>query len=315
VAQDPVPITWLITEPTQPGLLNADAWVALHAAPVRCADPHHPQREALTGAGVVVDVLAVGADPAAAAATLRAQADRLSGLTWLAADGEDGLRERLAVGGGPPLRVLRGAPVGTRLLAAVAVMDRLRSPGGCPWDAEQTHTTLTRYLLEESYEVVQALDDDDLGDGLRDELGDVLLQVLFHARIAAERPDGFDIDGVAGALVDKLVRRHPHVFAGAEAPDAAAVVTRWDAIKSAEKAGRSLADGVPAAQPPLAAAQALLHRAARAGRPVPPAAGADVGARILAVLQDAERTGVDAEAALRAQVAELRRFLSDRDGV
>ena len=102
----------------------------------------------------------------------------------------------------------------SRLLDAVAVMDRLRSPGGCPWDAEQTHASLLRYLIEECYELVEAVE---LGDpaAIREELGDVLLQVLFHARIAAETPaddGGFTIDDVAGDLVDKLVRRHPHVF-------------------------------------------------------------------------------------------------------
>ena len=105
-------------------------------------------------------------------------------------------------------------PPGARLLDAVDVMDRLRSPGGCPWDAEQTTDSLKRYLLEEAYEAYETIEEGDL-DALRDELGDVLLQVLFHARIASEGAEGpaWDIDDVAANLVAKLVRRHPHVFA------------------------------------------------------------------------------------------------------
>ena len=108
-----------------------------------------------------------------------------------------------------------GAPRGAALLDAVAVMDRLRSPGGCPWDAEQTHESLLPYLVEECYELYQAIEDGD-GAAVREELGDVLLQVLFHARVAADGEWSFDIDDVAGDLVAKLVGRHPHVFAGSE---------------------------------------------------------------------------------------------------
>ena len=129
-------------------------------------------------------------------------------------------------------------PSGARLLDAVAVMDRLRAPGGCPWDAEQTHDSLLRYLIEECYELVQAVEAGDPA-AIREELGDVLLQVLFHARIAAERPGsqgGFDIDDVAGNLVDKLVRRHPHVFDVAAAPvaNSADQQQRWDELKKTE---------------------------------------------------------------------------------
>ena len=108
-----------------------------------------------------------------------------------------------------------GAPRGAALLDAVAVMDRLRSPGGCPWDAEQTHESLLPYLVEECYELYQAIEDGD-GTSVGEELGDVLLQVLFHARVAADGEWSFDIDDVAGGLVAKLVGRHPHVFAGSE---------------------------------------------------------------------------------------------------
>src|SRR5690349_8778795 len=108
-------------------------------------------------------------------------------------------------------------PRGTRLQELVGIMDRLREE--CPWDREQTHRSLARYLLEETYETLEAIESGDR-DHLREELGDLLLQVLFHARIASEQPDGFDLEDVAGGIADKLVYRHPHVFAGLEVGDA-----------------------------------------------------------------------------------------------
>ena len=174
-------------------------------------------------------------------------------------------------------------PPGAALLDAVAVMDRLRSPGGCPWDAEQTHASLLQYLVEECYELYQAIEDADAA-AVREELGDVLLQVLFHARVAAEAegegaaqrasasgerteagspPDAegsselsgraFDIDDVAADLVAKLVGRHPHVFAGTERIDTAERQEhRWEELKRAEKQRESSVDGVPLGQPALA---------------------------------------------------------------
>jgi XTP/dITP diphosphohydrolase len=161
---------------------------------------------------------------------------------------------------------------GTRLLELVQVMDRLRV--NCPWDAEQTHESLTPYLLEETYEAVEALDGGD-SRAIREELGDVLLQVVFHARVAAERADGtgFDIDDVADGIISKLTRRHPHVFGDTAVAGAHEVTANWDAIKAAERAaaggGRppSALDGVPLAQPALALALALQRRAQRAGAP------------------------------------------------
>ncbi|MFL6139381.1 MAG: nucleoside triphosphate pyrophosphohydrolase [Frankiaceae bacterium] len=165
---------------------------------------------------------------------------------------------------GPP------EPLGARLLDAVAVMDRLRSPGGCPWDAEQTHASLARYLLEEAYEAYEAIEDGD-APALRDELGDVLLQVLFHARVAQERDPaegGFTIDDVAGGLVDKLVRRHPHVFGDVSVAGADDVQRNWDELKAAEKAaGASVTSGVALGQPALALAGKLQRRAVQAGLP------------------------------------------------
>jgi len=142
-------------------------------------------------------------------------------------------------------------------------MDRLRDPdGGCPWDLEQDHHSLGRYLVEETYELLDAIATEDDTDVL-EELGDVLLQVLFHARIAAERR-AFGVDDVARALTDKLVRRHPHVFAGVEGIDDADQVQKsWDRLKADEKGGRGPLDGIPAGMPGLALLDALLRRIAR----------------------------------------------------
>lgn len=165
------------------------------------------------------------------------------------------------------------------LARAVAVMDRLRSPGGCPWDARQTHESLLPYAVEEVHELVEAVEAGDRA-GVREELGDVLLQVLFHARVAAEDPDDpFDVADVADGLVAKLVRRHPHVFAAADEDelDAAAVHERWERLKRAEKPTRTSAlDGVPPSMGALARAQKLVakadraHLLARAPLPPPP---------------------------------------------
>ena len=209
---------------------------------------------------------------------------------------------------------------GERFLELVEVMDRLRSPGGCPWDAEQTHASLVRYLLEEAYETAEAIEDGD-DPALREELGDVLLQVVFHARIAQERPgEAWDIDDVAAGIVDKLVRRHPHVFAGARADTAVDVEANWEALKAAEKGRTSAADGVPMAQPALALVSALLGRSAKAGLDVRvdtaievPATvdAAAIGRLLLAVVALARAAHVDAEAALRAAARELRAEIVD----
>lgn len=184
----------------------------------------------------------------------------------------------------------------------VRVMDRLRSPGGCAWDADQTHESLVPYALEETYELVEAIENGDR-PGLREELGDVLLQVVFHARIAAEDPvDPFDVDDVAADLVAKLVRRHPHVFERAEVSTDLHV--QWDTLKNAEKDRESALDGVPLALGALARAQKIAGRAARAGLTVeaPPPTD-DLGARLLALVLEAHASGVDAEGALRQAAA------------
>ena len=193
------------------------------------------------------------------------------------------------------------------LLELRSVMARLRAE--CPWKREQTHRSLLRYLLEEAYETVEAVESghpEPDADHLREELGDLLLQVYFHAAVAAER-GAFDIDDVARGITEKMVRRNPHVFApsAAEQPqDAAAVNDAWEAIKAEEKAERTdPADGVPTALPALLYADKLVDRLSRAGRPVHVDAGADaIGERLLALVVEARADGVDPEQELRDAV-------------
>lgn len=215
---------------------------------------------------------------------------------------------------------------GTRVLDLVAVLDRLRSPGGCPWDAQQTHESLLEYLIEECYEVVEAVEGGD-ADALREELGDVLLQVVFHARIAQDEA-GFDIDDVASAIVDKLVARHPHVFASdsddpaARAQSAAEVEAAWHARKAAQKGRASVVDGIPEQLPALTRAAKVLTRSAGVGIDPPSrvdqaravlgesATEDDLGALLLALVAVARERGWDAEGALRratrARIAQIQ---------
>lgn len=201
----------------------------------------------------------------------------------------------------------------------VEVMDRLRSPGGCPWDARQTHASLVPYLLEESHELAEAVDAGDRS-GMREELGDVLLQVVFHARVASEHPDDpFDLDDIADVLVDKLASRHPHVFA--DAPVEGDLHAQWDRLKRAEKPDRTSAlDGVPVGLPALARTAKLAQRARRAG--IDPAADeeatggepdeeAAVGRALLDLVL--AHPGVDAEGALRRATREWERGLRGRE--
>ena len=150
---------------------------------------------------------------------------------------------------------------GSELQRLVGVMDRLRSPGGCPWDAEQTHESLVRYLLEESYEFIDSVDAKDR-EGMREELGDVLLQVYFHSRIAEDHPtDPFSIEDVARSIADKLIRRHPHVFEGLQVSGTEEIIENWEEIKAREKGRTSALDGVALAQPALPLVEKLLYRA------------------------------------------------------
>lgn len=156
---------------------------------------------------------------------------------------------------------------GGSIVKLVEVMAQLRSDQGCPWDREQTHQTLKQFLLEESYEVLDAIDAGD-DDELCKELGDVLLQVVFHAQIANEE-GRFNVDDVCRAIVDKLIHRHPHVFGDVEVDDADEVVTNWERIKRAERSGAdtpaSVLDGVPKLLPALLRAQRVQEKASRVG--------------------------------------------------
>jgi XTP/dITP diphosphohydrolase len=194
-------------------------------------------------------------------------------------------------------------------------MDRLRSPGGCPWDAEQTHATLAPYLIEEAYETLEAIEHNDL-PALREELGDLLLQVLFHARLAEEAPEPFSIDEVAEDLVAKLVRRHPHVFADVTVDSAAEVNTNWDAIKKAEKQRDSVTDGIPMGQPALALAAKLISRARKAGVAIEsaPSVSSDIGEKLFAVVGEAVQAGVDPELALRETARRYRSAVRTGEG-
>lgn len=316
-------LTLLLTSPrVAPGLLSREAWRVLDGADTvlaRAGDDPLPAALADDGTGVEV---AAESAPARLAQALLERAAR-EHVVWLGSpDGDPGLADAVAAEAAgraqaPEIEVLVGSwdTPGARLLDAVAVMDRLRSPGGCPWDREQTHQSLVPYLLEEAYEAVEAVESGDTAH-LAEELGDVLLQVLFHARVAAEREDGFDIDDVASGLVDKLVHRHPHVFADVDAEDAAAVEATWERLKADEKPHREHPlEGIPAGMPELARAAKVASRLDRAGRGAwlleqvaeEQAAGGERshGAVLLAAVLQARADGVDAAAALRSLLRRL----------
>jgi len=307
----------LATSPrVAPGLLGWPAWEALRTASAVLAPPGHPLLPALDEAGIGYRVAEAAPDVG-----LIADGD----VVWLAEPGDD-----------PPVpagaKLLRGSAglPGAHLLDLVATMDRLRVE--CPWDARQTHQSLAPHLLEEPYEALDALESGD-EQAFCEELGDVLLQVVFHARVAAERPDGYTIDDVADGIVAKLVRRHPHVFGDVTVSGAEEVKANWDEIKKREKAdlseraGTSPAgdsavsalDGVPFGQPALALAAQLQRRAARAGVPDELArldgepgdsdsagsggshqAGQELGRALFLLAASARELGLDPETELRA---------------
>ena len=192
-----------------------------------------------------------------------------------------------------------------------AVMDRLRSPGGCPWDAEQTHETLLKYLLEESYEFSDAVHQGDRA-AMREELGDVLLQVFFHSRIAEEHPtDPFDVDVIAEAIAQKLINRHPHVFSDVNVSGTQEVIDNWEAIKAKEKGRTSALDGVAMAQPALPLTEKLLYRAEKYGvdlqleKSEGELTSDAVGEALVKIISAAHQHGIDAENALRAKALEI----------
>ncbi len=324
-------LTLLLTSPRVPaGVLTRDAWTALDEADVVLGRSDDPQVEALEQVGVPVTGLLDAGPPSTARTLVTAAAGQA--VVWVgSADGDPGLTDAVAsevsrLPTPPPVEVVVGsydAP-GSRLLDLVAVMDRLRSPGGCPWDAQQTHVSLVPYLLEEAHEAVEAIESGDRAH-LREELGDVLLQVAFHARVGEEHPtDPFDIDDVAAGIVAKLVRRHPHVFAGgpdgelADAAGVEAVEASWETIKAAEKTASGvtpgLLDGIPDSMPSLARATKIVQRVRRSGREdaleaaLPQGGETPVesaGRELLALVARWQQQGVDPEAALRGALREV----------
>ena len=298
-------IVLLVTSPRLPaGLLTADAWDLVRRHPV-LASEESPQAAALRAAGADVTVVAPDA------ATVLAAAIDHDTVVWLAGPTGDQDMARalgLRLAREPALAALElryGSwdPPGARLLDAVSVIDRLVSPGGDPWKRQQTHASLATYLLEEAYEAYDAIDAGDL-DTLREELGDVLLQVVLHARLAEDLPgeERWSVDDVAGGLVDKMVRRNPHVFAGESVDSVEAIIANWERIKKAEKARGSVLDGIARSQPALSLAAKVLQRAERAGLRVPLPSESALGPRLLRLVEQARADGLDAEAELRRAV-------------
>ena len=299
-------LTLLVTSPrVAPGLMSWSAWQAV-SGPSRllASSPDHPVCRAVVAAGFDVSVV----DRATGPVLLDAAGSEP--VVWLASDEEADrlpgeLAASLVAGSSVGVEVLHASydVPGARLLDLVTVMDQLRLH--CPWDRQQTHRTLATYLVEEAYETLEAIETGDT-EHLREELGDLLLQVYFHARIAAETPvedGGFTIDDVAGGIVDKLVSRHPHVFAGLDVADAAEVEANWEALKAAEKGRSSVLEGIPVALPALHLADKVVGRAAKVG--VEPEPGSSLGDRLLAIVVEARASGADPEQELRDAVRRL----------
>ncbi|WP_436801039.1 nucleoside triphosphate pyrophosphohydrolase [Streptomyces coeruleorubidus] len=291
-----------------PGLLSWPAWQALHAADqVLCADGAHPQLPYLREAGITVDE---------ASPTAQELVDACAGgrtvVVVATGEGEPALTDGLArlAGTGrvamPELELLPASYdlPGARLLDLVQVMDRVRAE--CPWSSQQTHKGLAKYGIEEAYELVEAIEEGDR-DELREELGDVLLQVVFHARIAEDDLESpFSVDDVAAGIVAKLIHRHPHVFGDETATTPEEVKAHWLRTKAVEKQRTSITEGIPLGQPGLALAAKLASRVRTADLdiPLPPVEG--IGYELLALAVRAESEGVDPEAALRAAARAYR---------
>jgi XTP/dITP diphosphohydrolase len=291
----PARIVLLVTSPRLPaGLLTAAAWDVIRTHRVFAA-AETAQSEAIRASGTDVRITADGVPVLLAAA-----AD--GGAVWLAGPSGD---ERLARELGlrlarepelAELELMYGSwdPPGARLLDAVTVMDQLSTD---PWKRQQTHQSLAKYMLEEAYEAVDAIDARDY-DSLREELGDVLLQVVLHARMAEELPEeqAWTIDDVAGDLVDKLIRRNPHMFGDSTAETVDEITAQWERIKAVEKAGRSPVDSIARSQPALSLAAKVQDRV---GSSLPDGSEDSLAGRLWALVTQARAAGVDAEAELR----------------
>jgi XTP/dITP diphosphohydrolase len=328
----------VLTSPrVAPGLLTWDGWHALRSASrVGCGSLADPQAVAVAAAGV--QLTEVPGDPATHWSWLTTPASSpspgvpspsrvegapapvsspsgvegaLAPVVWLASeDGDPGLlrliSDSLVQGSADAdVEIVHASydVPGARLIDLVRVMDRLRVD--CPWDREQDHRTLVKYLIEEAYETVEAIENGDR-DHLREELGDLLLQVMFHSRIAEEdAEDPWSIDDVSGDIVEKLVRRHPHVFGDVSATDPATVEANWETIKAAEKQRTSVLEGIPLALPALLFADKVLSRVPYEGSPQ------DLGTELLDLVRRARAEGADPEQALRDAV---RAHIADASG-
>jgi MazG family protein len=341
-------IVLVATSPRFPLLFPPQTWRALDAArPVYVLDAEHPSLPALDVGEIPWEVLAPAADggpvgrdllligqglDAEGVAEARRRADALldaakrdGSATLMLPSRNDGplvqmvadraARQHIEVETVYPL----GEPKGSALLDLVATEARLRGPGGCPWDREQTHASLARHLVEESYELLDAIEEGD-AEHLREELGDLLLQVVFHAQMAEDAGD-FDVDGVARAINEKLVRRHPHVFGDLRADTPAEVMRNWETIKRDEEGRTDPLAGIPSALPALQLAAKLQKRAADGGFAWPSRTGPaakvreeleevlaatepehlewEVGDLLFAAVALARAVGVEPEAALR----------------
>jgi XTP/dITP diphosphohydrolase len=209
----------------------------------------------------------------------------------------------------------------------VKIMDQLRSPGGCPWDAEQTHQSLARYLVEETYETLEAMDSGDLVS-LREELGDLLLQIVFHARIAQETDSEFSLDSIAQGVVDKLIRRHPHVFGDEKFETEEQLEANWANIKAQEKPRESVTEGVPAAMPSLQVATQLMYRSRKLDVPssngemrekirnvIPEVNEVTIKDLLIAVVELAREKDLDSESVLRAAMSDYRQQIRQVEGL
>ncbi|MFE3124272.1 nucleoside triphosphate pyrophosphohydrolase [Streptomyces hydrogenans] len=300
-----------------PGLLSWPAWQALRDADrVLCPDEDHPQLPYLREAGVAVEHVRPTAEELVAAC-----AGGRTVLVLPSGEGDRALTDGLArlAGSGrlsmPDLELLPGSYdlPGARLLDLVQVMDVIRRR--CPWSSLQTHQGLAKYAIEESYELVEAIEAGDRHE-LREELGDVLLQVVFHARIAEEdAEEPFSVDDVAATLIEKLIQRHPHIFGDETAETPEDVRAHWLRTKAAEKRRESVTDGVPVGQPGLALAAKLASRVRTAGLDAPLPRGEGIGYELLALAVRAEAEGVDPEAALRAAARAYRDAIRTTEGV
>lgn len=304
-----------------PGVLSWPAWQTLHAADrVLCADPGHPQLPYLREAGIEV-----AHETPDAHELVEACAGGRTVVVIPGGEGDQRLTDGLArlAGSGrvsmPDLELLPGSYdlPGARLIDLVQVMDRVRRE--CPWTSQQTHEGLAKYAIEEAYELVEAIEAGDREE-LREELGDVLLQVVFHARIAEEGGPGeedepFSVDDVAGALVEKLIHRHPHVFGDAEAHTPEDVNEHWQRTKQVEKQRESVTDGIPLGQPGLALAAKLAGRVRAGGVAVELPRGEGVGYELLELAARAEAAGTDPETALRAAARVYREAIRAAEGV